>query len=369
MKKIKVLYTIPNFDTAGSGIVLFKILKSIDLDVFEPSVACFHNRGALFKEIEKFDIPIHVLSFTHPMRPLLRGIYNCIKVSRFFRKHRFDIIYSYHYHADYSEPLAARLAGIPWIFVKKNMGWFGPNLRAWKLRSLLANHIVVQNSDMLKEFYSKVTDGKISYIPIGVDLKEFFPLREKQNRNSPIKIVHISSLLPIKGVDIIIDALQYLENALNFRDYEFRIVGNDKTEYIHSLKQEVSKLKLKDRVRFLGYQQNISELLQQSDIFIQSTKNIGRREGAPIALQEAMACGCVIIGSKVSGVKDQLEPFPFLLYDWDNYKQLAHKIYELCNLEQDEFLKLRMRMIDHVTERYSLDQEIKNHQKLLLRYV
>jgi glycosyltransferase involved in cell wall biosynthesis len=369
MKKIKLLYSIPNFETAGSGLVLYKILSNINRDTFEPNVVCLHNRGFLYKQIEKLGINIFVKDFCHPSRPILTAIWRAWHYSRFLLRNKYDIVYSYHYAADYTEPIACWFANIPFIFVKKNMGWYGPNLRAWKFRSFLASHIVVQNTDMLTEFYPRATNRKISYIPIGVDLNEFFLLREKQNLNSPVKIIHISSLLPIKGVDIIIDALHYLENNLDFKEYELSIVGNDQTEYVQTLKQEVSKLKLNDRVKFLGYQQNIAELLRESDIFIQSTKNIGRREGAPIALQEAMACGCLVLGGRVSGVKDQLEPFPFLLYESDNFEELANKIYELCNLERSEFLKLRKRITDYVVETYSLDKEIKNHQSLLLKYV
>ena len=57
------------------------------------------------------------------MIPRLKGIYNCYQLSKFFRKLKIDLIHSFHYSSDYSEALAAKLAGIPWIYTKKNMNW------------------------------------------------------------------------------------------------------------------------------------------------------------------------------------------------------------------------------------------------------
>ena len=52
MKKIKILYTIPNFNTAGSGIHLLSIVKRLDPDLFEPQIACIHDLGDYFQEVK-----------------------------------------------------------------------------------------------------------------------------------------------------------------------------------------------------------------------------------------------------------------------------------------------------------------------------
>ena len=48
-KKLKILFTIPNVYTAGSGISLFKIASQLNRNKFDPKIACLHNRGELFK--------------------------------------------------------------------------------------------------------------------------------------------------------------------------------------------------------------------------------------------------------------------------------------------------------------------------------
>ena len=58
--KIKILYTIPNFDTAGSGFALFQLAQKLDKKKFTFEIACTSNRGYLFKKIIKLGIKVHI---------------------------------------------------------------------------------------------------------------------------------------------------------------------------------------------------------------------------------------------------------------------------------------------------------------------
>ena len=53
------------------------------------------------------------------MIPRFNGIVKCFKLSKFFKKLEIDLIHSFHYGSDYSEALAAKFAGIPWVYTKK----------------------------------------------------------------------------------------------------------------------------------------------------------------------------------------------------------------------------------------------------------
>ena len=67
---IRILYTIPNFDTAGSGIPLFKIAQSLDPNIFEPHIACLHDRGNLFQDVKKSGIKVHMIDLYKNARPI-----------------------------------------------------------------------------------------------------------------------------------------------------------------------------------------------------------------------------------------------------------------------------------------------------------
>ena len=170
-KRIKILFTIPNFDTAGSGKALLNIVTRLDKKLFEPHIACLHDKGEFFKVVQESGIPIHIFQFTTPMIGRIKGILHCWKISRLMKKINPHIIHSFHYAADYSEALAARMAGIPWIYTKKNMNWGGKSKNGWKLRSFLAAHILAQNTDMIRYFFPYLKN--VSLVPRGVDTDEF----------------------------------------------------------------------------------------------------------------------------------------------------------------------------------------------------
>ena len=63
------------------------------------------------------------------------------------------------------------MAGVKWIYTKKNMGWYGSSYRGWKLRSWLADGIICQNKNMLQKYF--INWKKTKLIPIGVDTHEY----------------------------------------------------------------------------------------------------------------------------------------------------------------------------------------------------
>ncbi len=171
MKKIKILFTIPNFDTAGSGKVVYDLVNRLDKTVFLPEICVFHKRGAFFKEVEKLTIPIHVFQFTTPYKPLFSFLYRVFKISKFFKKHQFDIIHSWHWSSDFSEPLAAKLAGVPFVYTKKAMGWGN---KSWIWRSKLSTRVIAINQDMMIDFFSEMKNNVVK-LPLGVDTEYYKP--------------------------------------------------------------------------------------------------------------------------------------------------------------------------------------------------
>lgn len=364
--KKKILFTIPNFDTAGSGKALLKIARGLNPGEFEPHIACFHTRGLFFGEVEKSGIPVHVLPFASSMRPLLKGLWQCWKTSRFFRKNRFDLIHSYHYSADYSEPLAARMAGVKWIYTKKNMNWGGKSANGWKLRSRLAHRIAVQNHDMERQFFPG--SDKTFYLTRGVDTAEFFP-KPFDNKlpvelgiyDSQVKIIlNVANMVPVKGLDVLINAFAQLKS----QHLRLVLVGDNNNEYGDHLKELVKELKLGEKVIFTGKRSDVNRFLSIASVFVLPTLDEGRKEGSPVALLEAMACGVPVIGSDIPGIRDQLEAYPQLLTEPKNAEMLAHKIEYILNMDNQERSQLKESLVTHIRNHYTIEREIADHERL-----
>jgi glycosyltransferase involved in cell wall biosynthesis len=106
----------------------------------------------------------------------------------------------------------------------------------------------------------------------------------------------VGPITPLKGHDIFLDAaesvLGHLPNAI------FTIVGSNPyvTEagsfYEERLRQRVRSSVLRDRVKFVGFRNDVPNVLSQLDILVQPNRG---PEGLGRSVLEAMACGVPVI--------------------------------------------------------------------------
>ena len=117
-----ILFTIPNFTTAGSGAAMLQIVRRLDRTRFAPSIAVLKRGGHLEEEIARLGIPYIQADFTVSPRPLWSLPARARRAARVFRERGYVLWHSFHYLDDYTEPLIARFAGAQaWIYTKKNM--------------------------------------------------------------------------------------------------------------------------------------------------------------------------------------------------------------------------------------------------------
>ncbi len=364
MNKIRILFTIPNFNTAGSGKALLNIAKSLNPAKFEAHISCQSEAGDFFKVVKNSGIQVHVFDYIPKSRPIHKMFSEAWRVSRKFRSIHPDIIHSFHYSDNYTEGLAARLAGIKWVFTKKNMSWGGSG-RGWKWRSTMAKAIAVQNTDMQIQFYPNA--NKTQLIPRGVNIEQFKvnePNPEiRVSMNTPFEsriIICVANMVPVKGVELLIQAFHALANeCLNWHVW---LVGDINNEYGAQLLDQVAQLDLTHRIHFSGKQSNVCDYLDHAEIFVLPTKDEGRREGSPVALLEAMANGKVVIGSAVPGVKDQLQLFPQHQFVPGNWQDLGDKLQTFMQKPTEENIILGKTFVKHVMENYSIELEVKRHE-------
>ena len=256
------------------------------------------------------------------------------------------------------------MAGIKWIYTKISMSWKGPSYRGWKLRSWLADGIICQNKDMLIKFFPNWE--KANLIPIGVDVHEYrkHPGNQKIRKrwgitdNSRI-IISVANLVPVKGIETLINAFERLSSK--HPGWRLMIVGNDTTEYGLRLKKDLHrKQNLKGKVIFTGKQNNVREYLDISEIYVQPTFNKGRKEGAPIAVLEAMANGKVVLGSNIPGMRDQLAHFPDYMFKAGDVNELKYLLNNFMLNDKSKNIELGEKFIKHAKKYFVLSIEKKS---------
>jgi glycosyltransferase involved in cell wall biosynthesis len=297
------------------------------------------------------------------MKPRLKGLLKVWHTSKVLKQLKVDIIHSFHYGSDYSEALASRLAGVKWVFTKKNMSWGGSSKNSWWLRSALANGIILQNTDMVNDFYPNSKKTKL--IPRGVKHEFYDSDGQFGKKEDPRIIICVANLVPKKGVEILIRAFAMLRE--DNPQWNIWIIGDDSSKYADEVKDEISALGLSEVIWFSGKKKDIRPFLTKAELFVLPTNTMG--EGSPVAILEAMANGKVVIGSAVPGIKDQLAPFPDHLFEVNDPRDLADKLHRFMSAPTEQNKITGSAFVDYVKSKYDFGDEVKAHSDFYKKIV
>ena len=352
-KKIHVLYTIPNFDTAGSGKVVYDLVKNINKDLFDISIVCNHNRGPFFKEIESLGYPIYLRSFTVSLKPYVTLLRIARSFKNFLKEKNIDVVHSWHWSSDWTEALSCKLANVPFVYTKKSMGWGN---RHWKIKSYLSSFIVSVNPAIHNFFKFK---KNVTLIPFGADTNYYDPKgvnNSNQPNESPFTIITVANLVSVKNIELIIDAVKQLKHL----NVELQIVGDTRSDYAKSLQNLINEHDLNSSVIFKGKHSDVRPFLKEADVFVISSIN----EGMPMALVEAMAMALPVLGSDIPGISYVLDDFKEYLFRLDSKEELSTKIEAIFNMSVSERKKIGEQMRDYCINNLSMQRFIERHESL-----
>ena len=167
-----------------------------------------------------------------------------------------------------------------------------------------ADHVVAVSNDLKTKIIEnyRISELKITVIPNGIDQNKFFVLpsseaRKRLNLQSPAQkiCVCIARLSEEKALHIMIEAI-----AISQDNLRLNIIGDGPLK--HNLKSLIQSLGLSDRVFLIGAipHNQIFLWLNAADFFCLSSV----REGCPVVIHEALACGVPIISTDVGGIPD-----------------------------------------------------------------
>lgn len=356
-RKIKVLFTISNFNTAGSGKVVYDLVNGLDKSKFDIEIACEDSNGAFFKTMESLGLPIRIFRTKTHYRPYHTLLFRIWNISKFYKKHQYDLIHSWQWSNDWTEAMAARLIGIKWIYTKKAMGF---RSKHWKIKSWLAHFIVTINDEMRDYFPNKKAQA---LIPLGIDTDYYCSDTFKNNKTtnkSKFNIITVANLVPVKGIEVLLQAVKELNNA----SLHVTILGANDNDYGQEMMALSKALGIDNQVDFIGKQLDVRPYIAKSDLYIIPTLNKGRKEGMPMALVEAMSMGIPLLGSDITGINFVLKDFRDLLFEAGNVEALAQKINYMQSLPEDKRAAIGHELRAYCMANYSMKAFIDAHEAL-----
>lgn len=361
-----ILFTIPNFITAGSGRAMLNIIERLDRERFAPAVCVLKRGGRLDGVVERLGIPLLDYPFTIPARPCRSLPLRAWRAARPFRSHGFTLWHSFHYSDDYTEPLIARLAGARgWIYTKKNMNW---HRRSWYIRTLLAKRVVAQNSDMLGDFFHSSTfRRKTRLIARGIDATRFAPpvsgarpVRSMLGISDSATVIGcVAHLVPVKGHPTLIEAVARLPLV------HLLIAGRPADAvYAAELRRMTTELGVSERVHFLDDVADVPQFWAEAEISVLATWGKWRMEGCPVALLEAMSCGRACVATDIPGSRDLIEhERSGIIVPPEDVGALTAALERLitsAELRHNLGCAARQRVLEHFT----IEREVADHEAL-----
>jgi glycosyltransferase involved in cell wall biosynthesis len=170
-----------------------------------------------------------------------------------------------------------------------------------------ADGIVAVSHDLKERVVAMGADpGRVRVIYDGIDSELFHPgprdaARARLAREIAVQgrvILFIGNLVPVKGLEVLIDAFARL--AEEGVDFTGLLIGQGPLR--SRLEDQVARRGLRDRVRLLGPRPHdqLPDWYRAADLFVLPSFS----EGVPIVLLEAAACGTPFVASRVGGIPE-----------------------------------------------------------------
>lgn len=320
----------------------------MELRPFDPSktrvmhiVTGLYSGGAehvvrqLVTKLPSYGYAVHVVALqSGPLEPLFREegieltvlprcpsptwLFSFCDLWRVMKRERPTIVHTHLFGADIIGRLVAYMQRVPVVVITEH----NINLDYSRFKSFLKGLLhrwttaFIAVSDGVKTYLEErgVPSAKIYVIRNGIDLARVRPRPPGPFHDIP-RLLIVGRLMMQKGHDTLLKALAHVS-----RPWILDIVGTGELE--GELKALAERLGLASRVRWLGYRDDVPQLLADADLFCFPS----RFEGLGLAFLEAVATGVPVIASDLPVFREIVDPDQVSLVPVDDVTAFAHAI-------------------------------------------
>ena len=311
MNPMRLLHVIGDSRFGGAGRIILRLGQVAQAEGWEVDILTTdpvfqrairqHGLGLVNLDVIRRDI-----------RPLwdLAGL---VRLCRFLRRERYEIVHTHTSKGGFVGRLAARMAHVP-VIVHTAHGF------AFHERSSPSAHFIYSTLERVasrwcdrivsvSEFHRRwalelriCDSSKVLAIPNGIaplSKPETAPAELRRRlgiRDGDLLVLSMARLAPDKGLEYLIEAAAILlPTGLRF---QIAVAGEGPVR--SQLEELASKLGVAERVTFLGFREDVSDLLAACDLVVLPSL----REGLSIAFLEAMAAGKAIIATSIGSNRE-----------------------------------------------------------------
>jgi glycosyltransferase involved in cell wall biosynthesis len=366
------------FELGGQEQGCLEVLRRLNRKRFKPYLYTF-RAGKLLEAVRRLRIPIMVGTRKRASDPTWtlrdrrrREKYNRELAAR-MRKDRIDVCIIYAWKEGVT---VAQQAGVR--AVVERLDGFGLLSRVRNKSG--CQRIICQSHTIRKLLVAqrqllKCRREQLVVVPNGIDLRRFNPSRYDRDRcrkalrlkSGDFVIGAVARLAPQKNFEHLLRATRLLIDRGKDRGDpgwpRVRVViagpdGGSKDDLIALAK----KLRIADRVRFLGSRSDVPEVMRAFDVFAIPSFH----EGTPFALLEAMAMELPIVASQVGSIPEIIDGNGYLIC----VLQPSETRDALSDLIEDPALRRRLGCRSReLAASYSIEGMVRGYERALLEAV
>jgi L-malate glycosyltransferase len=316
---IKIIYVINHSPLSGSNKSLLNLVDGLVVKDIYPLVV-MAIEGDLCNELKQRGIPYKIIPHQFLIYPDIspkrlrnfllfipklllllfqssNAVISLIKVAREFDA---DIIHT-NIGPDHIGYMAARIMGIPHVwhireYQDLHFRWHPIPSKAGFIRKLhYVNNYSIAITHGLYEHYKMQRNGRVIYNGILKKTQIQFLFNKKRY------FLFVGSLDRNKGINQLVET--FIEFAKADNNYDLYIAGDGSKNLSAALKSTVDGSGFSQRVKFLGFQSDVYDLMANATALIVPSFY----EGFGRITAEAMFNGCLVIGNNSGGTKEILE--------------------------------------------------------------
>lgn len=328
MKKTRLVQILRSAYYGGVENHVFSILKHINYEKYDVHLICLTNEP-VNKKFRSINIHIHQLDDISAQS--LKAISNIMPLIKILKVIKPDIVHLHGIRPIFIGSVASKIKNVKHIissyhgsYKLMSIGIDGKQKKHLLLASKIMHYIgftlsnnIIVDADNLKNEIQEIYDvnlltkskswiDKTISIHNGIDVSRYVNVCKNRNIRRDIGISPEAIVIgtisrldePKKGVAILLQAARDILRC--YKDVYFIIVGEgySKTE-LHNMAADYG---ISNRVIFLGYWDNLTEIYSTLDIFVLPSIS----EGFPIVNLEAMASGLPVVATNVGGVPEAI---------------------------------------------------------------
>jgi glycosyltransferase involved in cell wall biosynthesis len=274
-------------------------VRTMDRLRFQPVVACLHLEGEHLEDLARIGIrPVLVDVGRKMLRP--GTALEVVKLARLIRDHRIAIVHAQDIYTNVLGTLAARLAGVPSITTRVDLGHHITGYRRplTRLACLAADRVLV-NALCVRDLVLRegVEPDRVVVVRNGVDLDALE--RTARDADDPALppgawITCVANMHhPVKGQTDLLVALR--EVLREHPDARLALVGDGVRRPL--LERLAGQLGVSSRVHFLGFRLDGAAILARTAVAVSASY----AEGISNAILEAMALRLPVVATAVGG--------------------------------------------------------------------